>query len=59
VQLLVRPIERGVATQLSADAGAIKVIKMLVGLNQPEPRPADFDAPPARVSPVPIPRPVP
>jgi hypothetical protein len=59
VQLLVRPIERGVATQLSADAGAIKVIKMLVGLNQPEPRPADFDAPPARVPPVPIPRPVP
>lgn len=55
VQVLVRPIERGVATRLSADAGAIKVIKTLVMLQSPAP------SRPVGVGPAPVPkgRPIP
>ena len=55
VQVLVRPIERGVATRLSADAGAIKVIKTLVMLQTPA------AAQPVGVGPAPVPkgRPIP
>lgn len=57
VQLLVRPIERGVATRLSADAGAIKVIKTLVMLSAPAaPRPAGVGPRPApNGRPIPLP----
>jgi len=57
VQVLVRPIERGVATRLSADAGAIKVIKTLVMTSTYGPM-----APrPVGVGPAPVPkgRPIP
>jgi hypothetical protein len=55
MQVLVRPIERGMATRLSADAGAIKLLKTLVMLRQPAP------AQPAGVGPGPVPkgRPIP
>ena len=55
MQVLVRPIERGIATRLSADAGAIKLLKTLVMLRQPAP------AQPAGVGPGPVPkgRPIP
>jgi hypothetical protein len=55
VQLLVRPIERGMATRLSADAGAIKVMKAAFMLRQPAPaQPAGFGP-----GPVPKGRPIP
>lgn len=55
VQLLMGPIERGMATRLSADAGAIKVIKTLVMLRTPAaPQPAGFGP-----GPVPKGRPIP
>lgn len=55
VQVLVRPIERGMATRLSADAGAIKVIKTMVMLQSPAP------SRPVGVGPAPVPkgRPIP
>ena len=55
VQLLSRPIERGLATRLSADAGAIKVLKSLFMLQQPA------AAQPVGVGPPPMPkgRPIP
>jgi len=41
VQVLLRPIDRGMATRLSADAGAIKIMKLLVSLQQARaPQPA-------------------
>lgn len=57
VQVLVRPIERGVATRLSADAGAIKVIKTMVMLQSPAPsRPAGVGPAPApKGRPIPLP----
>ena len=57
VQLLVRPIERGVATRLSADAGAIKVIKALVMTSSPAaPRPVGVGpAPVPKGRPIPLP----
>jgi len=55
VQVLVRPIERGMATRLSADAGAIKVIKTIVMLQSPA------ASRPVGVGPAPVPkgRPIP
>jgi hypothetical protein len=55
VQLLSRPIERGLATRLSADAGAIKILKSLFMLQQPA------AAQPVGVGPRPLPkgRPIP
>jgi hypothetical protein len=55
VQLLSRPIERGLATRLSADAGAIKILKSLFMLQQPA------AAQPVGVGPRPMPkgRPIP
>lgn len=38
LQLLVRPIERGVAARISADGGAIQTIAALVTASQPQPR---------------------
>jgi hypothetical protein len=38
LQLLVRPIERGVAARISADGGAIQTIAALVTAAQPQPR---------------------
>lgn len=57
VQVLVRPIERGVATRLSADAGAIKVLKTLVTLSSPAaPQPAGFGPGPVpKGKPIPLP----
>jgi len=57
VQVLVRPIDRGMATRLSADAGAIKVIKTLVMLTTPAaPQPAGFGPGPVpNRQPVPLP----
>jgi len=57
VQVLVRPIERGVATRLSADAGAIKVIKTMVMLQSPAPpRPVGVGPAPApKGRPIPLP----
>lgn len=57
VQVLVRPIERGVATRLSADAGAIKVIKTLATLSPA----AAAASQPAGFGPAPVPkgRPIP
>ena len=56
VQLLMRPIDRGMATRLSADAGAIKVVKTLI-----EMRSASVQPQPAGVGPGPVPkgRPIP
>jgi hypothetical protein len=53
VQVLVRPIERGMATRLSADAGAIKLLKTVFMLMQPA-QPAGFGP-----GPVPKGRPIP
>ena len=55
VQLLSRPIERGLATRLSADAGAIKILKSLFMLQPP------VAAQPVGVGPRPLPkgRPIP
>jgi len=57
VQVLVRPIEQGVATRLSADAGAIKVIKTLFNLQQSQgPRPVGVGPAPApKGRPIPLP----
>ncbi len=57
VQVLVRPIERGVATRLSADAGALKVIKTMVMLQSPAPpRPVGVGPAPApKGRPIPLP----
>ena len=57
VQVLVRPIERGAATRLSADAGAIKVIKALVMTSAPTAsRPAGVGPRPApKGRPIPLP----
>lgn len=40
VQVLMRPVERGMATRLSADAGAIKVVKTLVEMRSAAVAPA-------------------
>jgi hypothetical protein len=42
VQLLVRPIERGVATRISADSGAIKILRLLYEARSAAPQPAGF-----------------
>ena len=54
VQVLVRPIERGMATRLSADAGAIKLLKALFELRTVQPQPAGVGP-----GPVPKGRPIP
>jgi hypothetical protein len=40
LQVLVRPIERGVATRISADSGAIKILRLLVEARSAAPQPA-------------------
>lgn len=60
VQVLVRPIERGMATRLSADAGAIKVLKTLFemrsGSPAVQPQPAGFGPRPVpKGQPIPLP----
>ena len=56
VQLLMRPIDRGMATRLSADAGAIKVVKTLIEMRSAsvQPQPGGFGP-----GPVPKGRPIP
>jgi hypothetical protein len=60
VQVLVRPIERGMATRLSADGGAIKVLKTLFemrsGSPAVQPQPAGFGPRPVpKGQPIPLP----
>jgi hypothetical protein len=57
VQVLVQPIDRGVAARLSADAGAIRLMKLLITLLQPAAQPAGLGPGPA--APVPKGRPIP
>jgi hypothetical protein len=57
VQVLVQPIDRGVAARLSADAGAIRLMKLLITLQQPAAQPAGLGPGPA--APVPKGRPIP
>ncbi len=42
LQVLVQPIERGVATRISADSGAIKILRLLVEARTATPEPAGF-----------------